>query len=394
MLMKIGILCGYRFPEGMAATSRIIAYSKGLIDNGIDVEVILFRPTEYDKLDFPRVGKIDKLKYRYPYKRKWSSISLLRWFWDRPISYLKTTFYIFRSNREEKTDFIFLSFDSIQNLIFFSIILRLIKIKPIFIGDEYPIPIRHFLKVKIPWWKSLAYRIALRFLSAKILMTENLGQYYNNIFKTPTYILTSITDISRFLETKISTDNKKYLCYMGNMELTKDNVDLIIRAFFLIHNKYPYIDLHLYGTPQKKDRIFLEQLVAELKLDHKIKFMGRADYNNVPIILSNAHILLSSQPQTIRASGGFPTKLGEYLVSGVPSLMTDVGEISNFITHKVHAFLATPENVEDYGNQISFIMDNYTVALDIASNGQKYVTNNFSPKEVVKELIVFLKNLR
>ena len=33
-LNKVGILCTYSFPEGMAPTTRIRAYGKGLVDNG------------------------------------------------------------------------------------------------------------------------------------------------------------------------------------------------------------------------------------------------------------------------------------------------------------------------------------------------------------------------
>lgn len=391
--MKVVILCGYRFPEGMAPTTRIIAYSKGLIENETDVEVVLFRPTDYNLLDFPKFGVIDNVRYIYPFKRKWSSCSLLRWIWDRPISYLMTVLYIYRSTREQKIDFVFLSFDSIQNLFFFAIFLNTLKIKSVFIGDEYPIPIRHFLKETIPVWKAFAYRQVFKFIAAKILMTENLGNYYNKLFQTPTYILSSITDISRFNKPIVKNSDKKYLCYMGNMELSKDNVDLIIRAFYLIHNKYQDIYLYLYGIPPKNDKIILEQLVAELKLEKRIIFMGRTDYSTVPAILSNAYVLVSSQPKTLRAAGGFPTKLGEYLATGVPCLISNVGEISKYVTHRTHAWLAIPEDVEDYSWQLSYILDNYNVALDIASNGKKYVFTNFSPKEVVKELVVFLKKI-
>lgn len=33
--LKIGVLCHYPFPKGMAATTRIIAYGKGLQEQGV-----------------------------------------------------------------------------------------------------------------------------------------------------------------------------------------------------------------------------------------------------------------------------------------------------------------------------------------------------------------------
>lgn len=47
---------------------------------------------------------------------------------------------------------------------------------------------------------------------------------------------------------------QKYMCYMGNMMLAKDNVDNIIRAFKRICDDFPDIDLYLYGTPSEKDK--------------------------------------------------------------------------------------------------------------------------------------------
>ena len=44
MINKIGILCTYSFPEGMAPTIRILSYGQGLVDNGCKVEVVVFQP--------------------------------------------------------------------------------------------------------------------------------------------------------------------------------------------------------------------------------------------------------------------------------------------------------------------------------------------------------------
>lgn len=63
-------------------------------------------------------------------------------------------------------------------------------------------------------------------------MTEALQKFYDELVcEKPTYILCSILNTARFdgiVKQKVS---RKYMCYMGNMMLAKDNVDNIIRAF-------------------------------------------------------------------------------------------------------------------------------------------------------------------
>jgi hypothetical protein len=44
--MNIAILCDFPFPNGLAATNRIISYSKGLVNFGNTVTVYVYRPTE------------------------------------------------------------------------------------------------------------------------------------------------------------------------------------------------------------------------------------------------------------------------------------------------------------------------------------------------------------
>ena len=77
MKSKIGILCPYTFPEGMAPTTRIIAYGNGLYQNGYEVEVVVIGSFCKDVIKTTS-GEIKGVKYKYPflfntklYSRKW-----------------------------------------------------------------------------------------------------------------------------------------------------------------------------------------------------------------------------------------------------------------------------------------------------------------------------------
>jgi glycosyltransferase involved in cell wall biosynthesis len=179
---------------------------------------------------------------------------------------------------------------------------------------------------------------------------------------------------------------------MGNMELSKDNVDNIIKAYSIITNKYDNIFLYLYGTPSKENKNTIIELINKLSLEKKVILKGYAKRNEVPEILMNAFILVSSQPNTKRAEGGFPTKLGEYLAAGKPTLITDVGEISKFVTHNQNIFLAKPDNYLDYSEKIEFIINNYNYANEIALKGQQFLFQNYSHKAIGTQLANFIIN--
>lgn len=389
---RVGIICGYPFPEGMAATNRIISYSKGLIENGLNVDVLVF---------YPKNGKVHKdgvfegINYYYP-SINWSVFKLLRFFLDKILALFSTCVNLYRLNKKNRYDYILISTDALNILFFFVPFVKLLGLKLVFITDEYPIPIRVYLKNKIPKYKEILYRIILARFSGMVFMTTNLSDFYNNICKKPSYILPTITDLTRFnnlISVKKISNNIQYICYMGNLELSKDNVDNIIKAYSLIVHKYVNIELHLYGEPSKENRIIIERLINELNLEKRISLKGRVNYIQVPQILVDSHILVSSQPKTLRAEGGFPTKLGEYLASGVPVLLSNVGEITKYVSDNHTVFICEPDSPIKFANKLSYILDNYEYAIEVGENGREFIRSNFSTSHIGKTFKKYLNSL-
>jgi glycosyltransferase involved in cell wall biosynthesis len=402
--MNIAVISIYSFPFGLAPTNRILAYTKGMVANGANVTVYLPFPTDiidFSKMIIANKGNFEEINYFYSSGRYKSKYKILRGLavlsGYRKLKGYFTSLYILRKNAIIRPiDCLIISTDLIPSLFVFAVIAKIIKSKSVFIFDEYPTPIRHKLKKRIPCWKELLYTKVLRLIDGYVSISENLNRYFNNLCLKKSLVLSTITDISRY-ETlpKMNKENPfvEYICYMGNMELSKDNVDIIIKAFYLISGKYPQLQLHLYGSLDYKTIIILETLIHDLKLTGKVFIKGIANYYDVPVILKSAKVLVSSQPETIRASGGFPTKLGEYLASGVPSLITDVGENSKYVTDDTHIFLTKPHDHKAYSEKLSYILENYDHALEVAANGKEYLLNNCSYIIKGRELLEFIDNL-
>lgn len=386
---KIGILCQYSFPVGMAAATRIISYSKGLIQNGAEVEVYSFI-WRGDDSDEPLEGTIDGMKYVIPCKFHTKKGKLYHFLIDRPNIYGGTIRRIKESNKEKPFDCMLISFDGFHNYRYFLPKIAAMKIPMVHIADEYPQPIR-MLKKKISLWYKIRLKFYHRYFSKRIMMTKALENYYNKeISYKPTYILNSVLDETRFIGVKRQPVDRNYLCYMGNMQLKKDNVDNIIKAFSLIAQDYPQYDLFLYGTPFHDDRVIIENCIKQNRMSDRVFIKGRVDYSKVPQILANATILVTSQPNTKRAEGGFPTKMGEYMMTHVPMLVTDVGEISCYVQDGVNTFMVPPDNPQEYANKLSFVLSHPNEAAHVAENAYDYAIKHFSAIEATKGLMSFL----
>jgi glycosyltransferase involved in cell wall biosynthesis len=401
--MRIAILSIYPFPTGLAPTNRILAYSKGMIENGANIDIFIPFPTERPTINsIPLTsGTYQGIRYFYTSGRLRSRFKPLRvlavMFQIRKLKgYVSSYRSIYQMHKLEKYNCLIISTDEILSLKLYSILSKKLKIPSIFIFDEFPIPIRHRLKLKIPAWKEHLYKKVLKSISAYVSISEELKNYFNSFCQKKTYVLNVIVDTSRF---SISEDSlkdlssNKYICYMGNMELSKDDVDNIIKAFALIASNYSSIKLRLYGPVDYHTGNILNKLITSLKLQERVLLMGVINSKLVPQILKKAYILVSSQPNTKRASGGFPTKLGEYLAAGVPALLTDVGENSKYVKDEIHIFFSKPQDPEAYAKKLSYIIDNYEDALNVAQNGKRFLFENYSHIKKGKELLEFISAL-
>lgn len=390
-LKHIAVVCTFPFPEGLAASARIIAYLKGLSNKNVHTEVFIYRPTELYGVcsGYGVDGTINGVEYHYPNTRNYSKYKIIRVVF-KYYYYLITCYKILKSNKKEQIDYLFISNDFLDILFLFTAFGKVAKIKTIFITDEYPEPIRVYLAKDIPLWKKMMYNFILKKQNSLIFMTEYLNDFYNSKLKKPYHILPSITDTSRF---DISINEKidcKYLCYMGNMELSKDNVDNIIYAFNIIKDNHPDVFFFLYGAPSPKDEQYLKNIIFNLGLGNRVFIKGRVNSSEVPSILKKAYVLVSSQPKTKRAEGGFPTKLGEYMSTGIPTILTDVGEITKYVKDGVHIHIVPAENPEAYAEKLDYILSNYDECLKIADYAKKYIKENFDYNVVSSNLYDFL----
>lgn len=392
MATEVVVLCNYPFPEGMAATIRILAYSKGLTQNGVKCSVVTFCPRS-DM--FPKSGFFNGVNYYHSHLYS-SKSKIRRVFLDLYLFKVKSILLLNNLRRNNKI-LVFIAFDDLWNLMIFVPLLKLLKFNLAFISDEFPPTIRS-LKNQIGFFEKAAYYFLHRKFDFRIVMTKALLVYYNDNFGfLETIVLNTVVDTERFASNTVKREfspHKSYklfrICYMGNMELRKDNVDLPIRAVISLLKRGYRIKFDLYGSPSRKDKEFLLDLIAEYYCEKDIYIFDRVNYSEVPQLLQHYDLLVNSQPNTVRATGGFPTKLGEYLLSGIPALFSSVGDIPIYIQDSINGFLVKPMSIIEYSKRIEYIMSNYEIALSVANEGYKFVLNNFETKNSLRELSNFI----
>lgn len=392
--LKISIITTLPFPLGMASTNRIMNYAKGLSENGCFVSIYCIKPTEKPDKIFNKeaYGQINPfLKYKYLSGTSVLSSKYL----NRQIQYIKGVinmcFEILSEKKNKKsTAILYYAFNPIPAILLF-IITKLKRIQFYKEVSEFPI----FHEKNLSGLNKFLFRhFHYNLFDGLFVMTQRLIYYFQEEKKIKTkYVHLPMTvDYHRFFNKYQDKDNANYIAYCGILNNQKDGTDILLKAFAKISNEFPQLKLNLIGDVNSEaERREYNEIIKKYSLEDRIFFTGRVSNDLIPELLCKAKILVLPRPESLQAEGGFPTKLGEYLSTGNPVIVTKVGEIANYLTDKVNSFLIEPGNIDVLANEIRFVLNNYEEARKIGEKGKEIVLENFNYNIQAKKIIKFIK---
>ena len=199
-------------------------------------------------------------------------------------------------------------------------------------------------------------------------------------------------DLSRF-DGLQKESTHKYIAYCGNVSYDKDGVNLLIESFAKFHKLYPDYYLEIYGRGVGDSIEKLSLLAEEKGVVEYVAFTGMIPYEEIPQKLVNATILALSRPNNLQNQNGFPTKLGEYLMSGNPVVVTSVGEIPLYIKDGYNGYVAQPDNVDSFAHKLCQAVEDLSNGTDVGRRGKQIAQTEFSYMLQTKKALDFISSL-
>jgi glycosyltransferase involved in cell wall biosynthesis len=380
------------FPASTAYANRIHSLAKGLTNLGNNVEVSIVYPGTLERRlsEVPSKGMYHGVRYRY------YSICM-----EKPKSgiFQKSigVFGIFNFIRclcyqrlKNSIDFVILCSSNLWHIVPLFITSRVLGFKILREKNEYP---KFILRNQDYLAKSSRYNL----LDGFIFMTYRLEDFFVNQhkFKGRHIVVPMTVDFSRFIEiTDFEPESHgKNITLVGDVLGRKDGLEMLLVSFSLITPKYPDIILRLVGEIYSEDlyRKILQRLV-ELEISNRVEFTGLISREDIPKELQKAYILVLPRPVSLQAESGFPTKLGEYLASGKPVIVTKTGEIDNYLKNDINAFIVEPNKPDLFAKAIEKVLLDYDNAKKVGKAGQIKAKEVFSIEVQAERLNAFLKN--
>lgn len=170
-----------------------------------------------------------------------------------------------------------------------------------------------------------------------------------------------------------------YIAYCGTASNNKDGVNDLIKAFAIVSKQYEEYQLYIIGKGlTKKDDSGNRHLVEQLNLSKKVVFTGVVTAEEMPQLLKNATILALNRPDNLQARYGFPTKLGEYLLTENPVVITSVGDIPLFLKDGKSALICEPQNPKAFASKLIWAIEHPNEAAAIGKAGSEVAKQNFN----------------
>ena len=380
----------FTFPDGDAATNRVYSYAKGFNENGIKVHVICFK-SGYSQFSN---GISEGINYYHPFGQSERNNFFLvrRWFNFR--KYLMTYSILKKINKKDKIIAVTFYTQQLWTLLFAYFLAKVLKIKIILERSEYPLR-DYRAKAIMHWHGDLKLALETKVFDGIFCISNFIIGFYREkgFSQNKLFLVPSTVDTERFSSSFNAPLPYQYIMYCGSLTILKDGVNILIESFAKIANNYPGINLVIVGRADcNEDDIIFKNMVKTLNIENRVIFTGKLPRTDIPAYLCNARILALARPDSLIADAGFPSKLTEYLATGIPVVVTAVGEIPLYLKDNENAFLCEPGSSDAFAENLEFVLGNYEFAEQVGKRGKELTATIFNYNFQAKRMIDFIAN--
>lgn len=369
--------------NSVAAMQRLKLYAKALLLNGVGVKYVYFNFWDYSISNYIQSGgqvilsksRINRTIFFY------KNIRLLYmdlFFFDK-----RCTSYLFYPTHKFLIDSFILLLFKIKNKR--SIYYELNEVRKYSVTTIYSISLllksplkftKKFIKKSMAAFNEKLYK----YYTGIIVISSKLNNYPPTIGlnKILIPILCELDSNGKTSKKILENNNNSFkIGFFGTVNITKENLDIFLSALSKIKTKHDFI-FDLFGICANENKASLMNFITNYNLSDSVTYKGLIKGEDVKNRLKEYDLLVLPRGNTKQNMYGFSTKLAEYLVSGVPTLLTDVSDNSLYIKDNFNGFIIPPDNEQAFVKKLDYIINNYeNIAEKIAQNAYNTALRHF-----------------
>ncbi len=240
-------------------------------------------------------------------------------------------------------------------------------------------------------------RIAVKFLfnlnDGIIVISRSLEEFFfRDLSINCSYHIIPIL-IEHFDEKPEYTINNN-IVYTGSLLDSKDGVIRLLQAFSKVLKKDSSLGLVMTGDLNRtKDKERIISTIKEEGIESSVKFTGYINEKELKTLINSAKILILAKPKNRQNKYNSATKVGEYLLTGRPIILSKVDTSSDLLRDEKDVFIVEP-TIEKLAEKIIYVLTNYKEAIKVGEQGRKAALKYFEYIGQTKKLNEFLKLIK
>ena len=247
----------------------------------------------------------------------------------------------------------------------------------------------------------ICWKLILKHSDGYILISRFLVKVIGR--HKPTFYLPAIIDTQRKVSTKknMSILFKKDFDEKFNYEFPVflytsscqygELLEFCLKALMKIRNKN--FILFVTGSYPEYDLFEYQRKIKDYGLSGKVKFTGFLEEAKFDELKCKSKALLIPLLNNSQHNARFPQKILEYMLLRKAIISTDVGEVGEYFTDGIDAFLDKTITHEGFANKIVNVIENDNLVTKVNKNAVKKVIREFDSVKWGKRLKSFIEKL-
>jgi glycosyltransferase involved in cell wall biosynthesis len=232
--------------------------------------------------------------------------------------------------------------------------------------------------------KSFLHRALLKFnlnsadiigSTSRIMATETALYTHRPIHITPFGVDTALFTPKK--DTLPSVEKELTLGIVKKLE-PKYGVHILLEVFIHLASRYPKARLLIVGSGSQENA--LRRRAEESGLNHRITFVPEQPHHMIPELLHKIDIFVA--PSTL-ASESFGVAIVEASACGIPVVASRIGGLPEVIEDNKTGYLATPNNIDEFAQAISRLIESSSLRAEVGKNGRAFVLQKYAWHESV-----------
>lgn len=389
---------GFGFPNGYGATARVLAYARGLAASGVDVLVACLKPSELSgrgSANRQARGTHGAIPFEYAcgttvrgrtfFERRWLELRGAVGLWRLTGS---------RRKGFGKPDAVIVYSDSVPWVTWSILVAKLRGAKCVLEVCEHPCRegaaggvIRGWLRVRLVYLLPDAFLVISRCLERLVTSHCRRGV---PVLRVPILVDTSLGGGPSRERCEAQT---KLVLYIGQLGRA-DEVRTLLETFSEVAGEVEDAELRVVGDADPDLMGSHHALAKRLGIADRVHFTGFADRTQLVQHLSNAYMFLLPRSKGLFSEAGFPNKLGEYLATGKPVLVTGTGDIPEYLQDGVSAFVVPPDDRRALVEKLSYVLRHPAESFAVGARGRTLAVQEFDERIHGKRIAQLVADMR